>query len=265
MQEIKIFQVDAFTDKLFRGNPAAVCILNEWRSDNQMQSIAAENNLSETAFVIKKNIGEYAIRWFTPTVEVNLCGHATLASAFVLFEFFEPDAKEILFISPRAGNLSVRKNDQLLTLNFPTGTLRGAAIGEEMINAMGMAPLEAYQGPSDLLLLFESQEQVALLKPNFPMLSKLLGTIGVIATAPGKGVDFVSRYFAPGDGIDEDPVTGSAHTLLTPFWAKRLKKELLTAKQISKREGHLICKFCGDRVEISGNAILFLVGSIFIE
>ena len=265
MQEIKIFQVDAFTDKLFRGNPAAVCILNDWRSDTQMQSIAAENNLSETAFVVKKGIGEYAIRWFTPTVEVSLCGHATLASAFVLFEFFELEAKELLFISPRAGNLSVRKTDQLLTLNFPISVMRAAAIGEELITALGIAPLEVYQGPSDLLLLFENQEQVALLKPNFPILAKFLGTIGVIATAPGKGVDFVSRYFAPGEGIDEDPVTGSAHTLLTPFWAKKLKKELLTAKQISKREGHLICKLCGERVEISGNAVLYLSGTIFID
>jgi len=265
MQEIKIFQVDAFTDKLFRGNPAAVCILNDWRSDSQMQSIAAENNLSETAFIVKKGACEYAIRWFTPTVEVSLCGHATLASAFVLFEFFEPEATQLLFVSPRAGNLSVRKSDNLLTLNFPMGWLRTAAIGDELISALGMAPREVYQGPSDLLLLFENHEQVAMLKPDFPKITKFLGTMGVIATAPGKGVDFVSRYFAPGEGIDEDPVTGSAHTLLTPFWAKKLNKELLTAKQISKREGHLICKLCGERVEISGNAVLYLSGTIFID
>lgn len=265
MQEIKIFQVDAFTDKLFRGNPAAVCILNAWLPDAEMQSIAAENNLSETAFVVKKNVAEYAIRWFTPTVEVNLCGHATLASAFVLFAFYELDVNELMFNSLRSGLLWVRRTDELLTLNFPTAVLRAAAIGEELSAALGAMPIEVYQGPSDLLLLFENQEQVAQLKPNFPIISKLLGTIGIIATAPGKSVDFVSRYFVPGEGIDEDPVTGSAHTLLTPFWAKKLGKELLTAKQISKREGHLICKLCDDRVEISGNAVLYLAGTIFVD
>ena len=265
MQEIKMFQVDAFTDKQFRGNPAAVCIINAWLPDSQMQSIAAENNLSETAFVVKKSDCEYAIRWFTPTVEVSLCGHATLSAAFILFEFYEIGANELLFVSPRAGNLSVRKNDNLLTLNFPSAQVRAAAIGEELISALGKAPFEVYQGPSDLLMLFENQEQVAQLKPNFPQIAKLLGTIGIIATAPGKNTDFVSRYFVPGEGIDEDPVTGSAHTQLTPFWAKKLNKELLTAKQISKREGFLICKLSGDRVEISGNAVLYLSGTIFID
>lgn len=264
MQELKIFQVDAFTNKQFQGNPAAVCILNSWLSDEQMQNIAAENNLSETAFLVKKNLAEYSIRWFTPTIEVNLCGHATLASAFVLFAFYELDAAEITFNSPRAGMLSVRKTDELFTLNFPTATLRPAAIGEELSVALGSTPIEVYQGPSDLLLLFQDQDEVAMLKPNFPHIAKLLGTIGIIATAPGSSVDFVSRYFVPGEGIDEDPVTGSAHTLLAPFWAKKLGKDLLSARQISKREGHLICKLCGDRVEISGNAVIYLIGTIYV-
>ncbi len=264
MQELKIFQVDAFTNKQFQGNPAAVCILNSWLSDEQMQNIAAENNLSETAFLVKKNLAEYSIRWFTPTIEVNLCGHATLASAFVLFAFYELDAAEITFNSPRAGMLSVRKTDELFTLNFPTATLRPAAIGEELSVALGSTPIEVYQGPSDLLLLFQDQDEVAMLKPNFPHIAKLLGTIGIIATAPGSSVDFVSRYFVPGEGIDEDPVTGSAHTLLAPFWAKKLGKDLLSARQISKREGHLICKLCGDGVEISGNAVIYLIGTIYV-
>ncbi len=265
MQEIKIFQIDAFTNEQFRGNPAAVCMLNTWLSDEKMQSIAAENNLSETAFLVKTNSAEYSIRWFTPTIEVNLCGHATLASAFVLFNYYEQEVDQIVFNSVRSGLLSVRKTDNLLTLNFPTATLRSAAIGEELAAALGATPIEVYQGPSDLLLLFQNEEEVAMLNPNFPLISKLLGTIGIITTAPGTSVDFVSRYFVPGEGIDEDPVTGSAHTLLTPFWAKKLKKELLTARQISKRGGDLVCKLCAERVEISGNATLYLSGSIFVN
>ena len=261
---MKYYVVDAFAEKIFEGNPAGVCIMEKWLPDDLMRKIAMENNLSETAFLVKKNLAEYSIRWFTPTIEVNLCGHATLASAFVLFAFYELDAAEITFNSPRAGMLSVRKTDELFTLNFPTATLRPAAIGEELSVALGSTPIEVYQGPSDLLLLFQDQDEVAMLKPNFPHIAKLLGTIGIIATAPGSSVDFVSRYFVPGEGIDEDPVTGSAHTLLAPFWAKKLGKDLLSARQISKREGHLICKLCGDRVEISGNAVIYLIGTIYV-
>lgn len=261
--KIKIFQVDAFTEKLFAGNPAAVCILENAIEDQQMQNIATENNLAETAFVQK--IGEiYQIRWFTPTVEVDLCGHATLASAFVLFNFYEQNSNKLKFLSPQSGNLFVEKSQNgLLTLDFPQDELEEIEISQEMINCFGIKPLKAFQGKSDSLYIYENQEIIENIKPNLNQISQLKSR-GVIVSAKAKEVDFVSRFFGPQVGIDEDPVTGSAHTSLTPFWAKELKKEKLKAKQLSKRGGELLCEVFGNRVKISGNAVLYLSGEITI-
>lgn len=265
MKTIKIFQVDAFTKQLFGGNPAAVCVLDSWLPDSQMQHIAAENNLAETAFVVKTGYEEFAIRWFTPVVEVDLCGHATLASSYVLFRFYEQGSSRLTFQSSRSGVLGVSKEGEMLTLDFPADPCRAAAISTELIEGIGFAPVEVFQGREDLMLVLESEEQVLYIKPNFVKIASAVGVRGVIVTAPGNQVDFVSRFFAPQAGIPEDPVTGSAHTTLTPYWAKRLGKDTVQAIQLSARKGHLTCHLNGDRVEISGNAILYMAGEIFVD
>ena len=257
----KIYQVDAFASTLFKGNPAAVCIMDSWPSDTLMQDVAMENNLSETAFLVK-NGERYDIRWFTPGVEVDLCGHATLASAFVIFSFHEPKAEKLDLFSPRSGPLTVlRRTDGNLSLNFPVDTLSEIDPIPELNQAMGITPKKTYKGKTDIMLVYGSQTEIEALQPNFFLL-KSLPVRGVIATAPGVDVDFVSRFFAPQSGVDEDPVTGSAHTSLTPFWAEELNKELLFARQLSKRGGDLMCRMVGDRVEITGKAVLYLEGEI---
>ena len=259
----KIYQVDAFASALFKGNPAAVCIMESWPSDMLMQDIAMENNLSETAFLVKKE-ERYDIRWFTPGVEVDLCGHATLASAFVIFSFLEPKAEKLDLFSPRSGPLSViRQTDGSLSLNFPADTIVQIDPIPELNQAMGITPQRTYKGKTDIMLIYGTQSEIEGLQPNFFLL-KSLAVRGVIATAPGVDVDFVSRFFAPQSGVDEDPVTGSAHTSLTPFWAEELNKELLFAKQLSKRGGDLMCRMLADRVEITGKAKLYLEGEINI-
>jgi len=259
----KIYQVDAFASALFKGNPAAVCIMESWPPDGLMQDIAMENNLSETAFVVK-NEGRYDIRWFTPGIEVDLCGHATLASAFVIFSFLEPNADKIEFFSHRSGPLSVlRQSDGNLSLNFPADTIAQVDPLPELDLAMGITPQKTYKGKTDIMLIYRSQTEIEALQPNF-FLMKSLPVRGVIATAPGQDVDFVSRFFAPQSGVDEDPVTGSAHTTLTPYWSAELDKELLFARQLSKRGGDLMCRMMGDRVEITGKAKLYLEGEINI-
>lgn len=265
MKTIKIFQVDAFSKELYGGNPAAVCVLNSWLTDSQMQQIATENNLAETAFVVKTGFEEYAIRWFTPVVEVDLCGHATLASSFVLFRYYEQESDRLAFHSIRSGLLGVSKDDDLLTLDFPIDVCRPSAISTELIEGIGFAPVEVFQGKTDLMLVLESEEQVLSMRPNFVKIASAAGIRGVIVTAPGDKVDFVSRFFAPQAGIPEDPVTGSAHTTLTPYWAKRLGKDRLEAIQLSERRGHLTCQLKGERVEISGNAVLYMAGEIFVD
>lgn len=265
MQPVKIFQVDAFTDALFSGNPAAVCILESWLDDAIMQSIANENNLAETAFIMKhENIFE--IRWFTPTVEVDLCGHATVASAFVLFHFFDVNSSVLQFHSHRSGQLSVEKKDEMLYLNFPTDYLTEFTeeLKDTLETCIGVKPLEIYKGKTDYLAVIENEELLNKLQPDFFSIAKLPSR-GLIVTAKGEKVDFVSRFFAPQSGIDEDPVTGSAHTSLTPLWSKKLGKNKMVAHQLSKRGGQLFCENKNDRCLIGGNAKLFLTGEIYLE
>lgn len=258
----KMYQVDAFTDHLFGGNPAAVCVLDEWFEEKLMQQIAAENNLSETAFVVKKD-NFYEIRWFTPVAEVALCGHATLASAHVLFEYYEHPSNTINFVSLYSGELAVSMENDLLTLDFPKDIFDEIDPPESIVKAFNKSPIAVYKGKTDYLLLFEEQKDVEQCRPNFHILKESEAR-GVIITAKGKSVDFVSRFFAPGCGVDEDPVTGSAHTTLTPFWSERLGKTKLSAEQISSRGGKLICELLGDRVKISGKAVTYLIGQIFL-
>jgi len=264
MQSIKIFKIDAFTDKLFSGNPAAVCILDKWLSEDLMQSIANENNLAETAFVVP-NGKDFEIRWFTPTTEVDLCGHATLASAFVLFNLLGYPDSSIRFRSPRSGQLSVNKNGEMLYLDFPTDTVELIS-GENNImeGCIGIKPREVLKGKTDYIAVIDNETSLINLQPNLEEISKLKAR-GLIVTAKGDQVDFVSRFFAPQSGIDEDPVTGSAHTSLLPIWAKKLGKNNLIANQLSKRGGHLICEFNTDRCLIGGKAKLYLTGEIKLD
>lgn len=257
--KIPIYQVDTFTDHLFGGNPAAVCPLEYWIPDELMQNIAFENNLAETAFFTEEN-GHFHIRWFTPTVEVDLCGHATLASAHVLFEHLDYARSEIRFMS-RSGWLIVKKEANSLTLDFPADTLIPATPPAELIRSLGIDPLETYKGKTDWMVILTNQKTVEELRPDLGIMSNVTGR-GVIITAAGEKVDFVSRFFGPQSGVPEDPVTGSAHTTLAPFWGKRLGKSALTAIQVSRRQGHLVCRLKGDRVEISGKAITYLTGEL---
>ncbi len=258
----RIYQVDAFTNSVFSGNPAAVCPLESWLGDDILQKIAAENNLAETAFYVKKD-HHYEIRWFTPTVEVNLCGHASLATAFVLFNFEGHTSNEIHFHSTFSGKLSVFKDGDTLTLNFPADQSSNIEISEDIKRCFSICPLVARKGEKDYLLLFKNEHEIKECRPNLEMIIQLGGR-GIIISAPGEEVDFVSRYFAPQLGINEDPVTGSAHTTLIPYWANKLQKQKLTALQLSKRGGELNCTFLSDRVAIGGQAKLYMKGEIYI-
>ncbi len=260
--KLPLYQVDAFTDKLFSGNPAAVCPLQDWLPDELMQNIAMENNLAETAFIVPRD-ADFEIRWFTPVAEVDLCGHATLAAAHVFFNHLGYQGNEIRFDS-LSGVLPVRRMGDVLTLDFPADHIEPTEILPLFIDALKLKPVEAYKGRSDYLLVFEDESQICRLKPDFSVLSGLESR-GVIVTARGSEADFVSRYFAPQFGIDEDPVTGSAHTTLTPYWAGVLGKNELIAVQISRRRGYLQCKHLGERVEISGKAKTYLEGEISVE
>jgi PhzF family phenazine biosynthesis protein len=261
--KIPIYQVDAFSETAFSGNPAAVCPLDSWLDDSILQNIAAENNLSETAFLVSKN-NSIEIRWFTPVTEAELCGHATLASAHVLFHHLDFPNETIIFHSRHSGLLTVTKRDSLLELNFPADHLEPALPPEGLIAAIGKKPLEIWKGKKDYLLFYGSQEDVEALKPDFAALKKVHAR-GIMATASGYECDFVSRFFAPAVGVNEDPVTGSAHTSLTPFWAHRLNQLSFEAIQLSRRGGFLKCQLLGDRVLISGLAKTYLIGDIFID
>jgi PhzF family phenazine biosynthesis protein len=254
----KIYQVDAFTDKLFQGNPAAVCPLDNWLSDDLMQKIAMENNLSETAFYVKEG-DRYHIRWFTPTVEVDLCGHATLASAFVLFNYEAHSGTTLSFISDRSGILNVRKDGDLLTLDFPADEIAKVEVSNEIKAGFNIPPTHAFRGKSDFLLIYEKESDILNIIPDYDKIS-VMDCRGVIVTARGQEVDFVSRFFGPQSGVNEDPVTGSAHTTLTPYWAEQLDKRDLTALQLSSRKGSLWCRLQGERVEISGQCKLYMTG-----
>ena len=258
---IKRYQIDAFADKIFAGNPAVVCPLEKWLPDALMQNIAMENNLSETAFYVQEKEG-WRIRWFTPTVEVDLCGHATLATAFVMFNHEGVLGNTISFQS-RSGVLTVTKENDLHTLDFPADVIQKIE-ATPALQCFEEKVVEIYKGKTDYLFVFDSEESVRKCQPNFPLVAKIGGR-GAIITARGNQVDFVSRFFGPQAGVEEDPVTGSAHTTLTPFWAAKLGKSEFHAEQVSKRGGKLSCKLEGQRVKISGTAKLFSTGSIFLD
>jgi PhzF family phenazine biosynthesis protein len=258
--KIPIFQVDAFTDSLFGGNPAAVCPLEHWLADTTLQAIAAENNLSETAFFVKNNSG-FQLRWFTPGVEVDLCGHATLASAYVLFQHLGETSERIVF-ETKSGKLGVSREGDLLSLDFPSRPAKPVQPCAGLIEWLGGNP-QAVLAARDYLAIYESEEQIRALTPNMDGL-KRIDRFAVIVTAPGTDCDFVSRFFAPAKGVPEDPVTGSAHCTLIPYWAERLNKNSLRARQVSRRGGELWCELQGDRVRISGRCALFLKGEILL-
>ena len=262
---IKIYQVDAFTDRLFSGNPAAVCITETHLSEELMQSIAFEKNLAETSFVVPAG-KDFEIRWFTPKAEVDLCGHATLASAFVIFNLLNYPGPVIRFHSRVNGLLSVEKEGDMLFLDFPTDKLEMSA--HEQINVIekciGIRPLELYKGKSDYLAVIDSQRSLKALVPDLKRISEL-DSRGLIVTSKGDHVDFVSRFFAPQLGVNEDPVTGSAHTSLIPFWSKKLFKDRMIANQLSERGGQLVCEFRDNRCRIGGKGRLFLTGEINLE
>jgi PhzF family phenazine biosynthesis protein len=254
------YTLDAFTDRVFGGNPAAVCPLTSWLDDATMQSIAAENNLSETAFFVPES-GGYHIRWFTPTCEVELCGHATLASAYVIFNYLSPE-KTALNFRALAGKLRVTREGDLLSLDFPSRPPRPVEAPNGLIEAIGVTPLEIWQA-RDYFLLLDSESTVRNLAPDMAELQNV-DMYALIVTAHGSDCDFVSRFFAPGRGIDEDPVTGSAHCELIPFWAAKLGKQKLHARQVSKRGGELFCELQGDRVKISGRVTLYSESTIYV-
>lgn len=260
---LPIYQVDAFTSKLFGGNPAAVMPLKEWLSDELMQKIAAENNLSETAFYVKTAIG-FHIRWFTPAIEVNLCGHATLATAFVIFNIEKYQEDTIAFES-KSGILKVKKEEDWLVLDFPKQEIQPAEAPDGLLEGIGKKPVEIHRASDDYFLVYKSEKDVAEISPNHHLLKQVKAR-GIIVTAPSKSkkLDFVSRFFAPGSGIDEDPVTGSAHTKLVPYWAAKLNKTELTAEQISARKGFLKCTLIGNRVLMAGKGKLYLKGKVKI-
>ncbi len=259
--KIKLYQIDAFTSKVFAGNPAAVCPLESWPGDSIMQSIAHENNLSETAFFVPVNDG-FHLRWFTPKTEVELCGHATLASAFVLFNLPGYAENRIRF-ETLSGDLFVWRRGNELELDFPAKPPVKCDVPELLVEALGVEPLELYTN-EDYVVLLSSEQEVKSIAPDFKTLCNI-DTRGTIITAPGDSVDFVSRFFAPKYGIDEDPVTGSAHCVLTPFWAERLGRNKMTARQVSARGGDLACELAGSRVKITGSAVQYMQGEIEVR
>ena len=261
---LSLFQIDAFTSRLFGGNPAAVCPLPHWLDDEVLQQIAQENNLSETAFFVRKADGTYELRWFTPGAEVDLCGHATLAAAFAIFQKLEPNRDEVAFRT-KSGLLAVHRNEELLTMDFPADSPRSVPSPPALLEGLGLAPREVLLGTHYYLAIYSSEHEVAQLRPHMQALMAL-EPIGVVASAPGTEVDFVSRFFGPKVGVPEDPVTGSAHCLAAPYWSRRLGKQELLARQISRRGGEIHCRMAagGDRVFLSGSAVFYLQGEIQI-
>lgn len=262
MKELDFYQIDAFTDTAFKGNPAAVCLLDEWLPDEVMQKIAMENNLAETAFLVKNGY-MFNIRWFTPTVEVDLCGHATLAAAHALFEYHNIPIDNIMFNSTRSGLLNVEKVKAGYMLDFPTDEVSDVEDLSQFESCFNKTPLKAMKGKTDYILVFSSQDEIENIEPNLNEIKKF-DARGIIVTAKGDDVDFVSRFFAPQSGIDEDPVTGSAHTSLTPYWASVLEKDNLTALQLSERGGKLTCRNRGKRSKIIGDAVTVVKGKMFV-
>lgn len=258
--KIPMYQVDAFTEEIFRGNPAAICILNEWLDEKLMQNIAMENNLSETAFcIVKEDLCE--LRWFTPEEEIDLCGHATLATAYVIFEILNYPGSTVKFTT-KSGILTVEKQGDIMTMEFPSREGTKVEITDQLIKGLGKESKEAYES-RDLMIVYENEQEIRELNPNMEEL-KLVDAFGIIVTAKGESSDFVSRYFAPSCGVPEDPVTGSAHCTLIPYWSKILGKNKMIAHQLSKRGGVLQCEHVGDKVKISGKAKLFFKGEIYL-
>jgi PhzF family phenazine biosynthesis protein len=255
---IPIFKVDAFTNRVFSGNPAAVCPLDYWLNDGQLQSIAAENNLSETAFIVNRG-GYYQLRWFTPQIEVDICGHATLASAFVIMNQIDSSLEQVTF-GTRAGELQVTKKGDLYAMNFPAHRPQPCPMPPELLKALEVPPREVLAS-NYYMVVYDSEEDIRELSPYMKLI-KELDRLAVIVTAPGKDVDFVSRFFAPAVGIPEDPVTGSAHCTLIPYWSEKLHKKNMRARQISSRGGEIFCEDQGKRVIIAGQAVLYLEGYI---
>jgi len=256
---IPYYQVNAFTKSLFGGNPAGVCPLNSWLADEVLQAIAAENNLSETAYFVQRG-DKYELRWFTPKLEVDLCGHATLASAFVILNYLDKSVDNVLF-ETKSGLLTVQRQDELMVMDFPAWQTNRCSAPEALLKGLGGKPKEVLRSSRDYLAVYDSEEAVKSLKPDMKLLEEV-DCLGIIATAPGQKCDFVSRFFAPRAGIPEDPVTGSAHCTLIPYWSERLNKQKLHALQLSQRQGELFCQLLGGRVSIAGCAITYLKGTI---
>lgn len=265
MNKLKIFQVDAFTDCLFKGNPAAVVVLDDWLTPLQMQQIAAENNLSETAFIKQLKQNNYQIRWFTPTTEVPFCGHATLGSAFILF-YLHSELTEVVFNTEQVGQLVITKGDKgLLTMDFPKRmpTELLEPIPQALLDGLTVAPKKVLRNQQAYFAIYDDEQVITAIQPDSQQLKKL-GDYGVAVTAPSSDYDFVSRFFAPNHGIDEDPVTGSIHTGLAPYWTEQLNKTMLTAYQASARGGKLFCQVQDERVIVQGQAVLYLEGVIYL-
>lgn len=265
---MKYYVIDVFTDELFKGNPAGVCILNEWLADSMLQKIAFENNLSETAFLVEKD-EKYELRWFTPKIEVDLCGHATLASAYVIFNYFDINRDEVYF-STISGLIKVYKKNEYLYLDFPSRPVLQCESFDTFDKAFGIRCKSVFKAV-DFLILVDNEQILLNLRPDFNTLKQIKKEVniiddsfGVIVTAKGNDCDFVSRFFAPNAGINEDPVTGRAYCSLIPFWSKKLGKSKMTAKQLSERSGFIVCENAGNRVKIGGKAVCYLIGNITI-
>jgi PhzF family phenazine biosynthesis protein len=255
---IPYYHVDAFTEKIFAGNPAGVCLLNEWLPDTVLQKIAAENNLPETAFLVEDE-GNFQLRWFSPAIEIDLCGHATLASAFVL-HLVNQNMPQVIRFATRSGILTVEKQGNLFIMDFPARKAVACHPPEELRLGLGISPRSVLKA-RDFLAVFDTEEQIRSLAPDYEKLAAL-DCLGIIATAPGREVDFVYRFFAPAAGIPEDPVTGSSHCTLIPYWAEQMGKNKLSARQLSSRGGELSCTLNGDRVQIGGRAVLYQHGEL---
>jgi predicted PhzF superfamily epimerase YddE/YHI9 len=257
--KIPVFQVDAFARKLFTGNPASVCPMRVWPTDSVLQSIAAENNQSETAFIVGGQ-GKFRIRWFTPKAEVGLCGHATLAAGFVVLNHIDKSLKSVKFLSDHSGLLGVSRTGEMLAMDFPSLPPRPCAPPEGLVRALGKKPIATLE-ERDYIVVYETESQVRALKPDMAKLAKF-DKMGVVVTAKGDHADFVSRYFAPKVGVPEDPVTGSTHCSLVPFWSDMMKKDRLIAHQVSARGGEIMCMQKGKRVYLAGHAVLYMRGAI---
>jgi len=266
MYNYPLYQVDAFTDQIFAGNPAAVVPVPEFPADDLMQHIAAENNLSETAFVVIRGRGKFDIRWFTPAMEVRLCGHATLAAAHILYQSGGQHLDKLRFKTRKAGTITViPREDGSYAMDFPADIPKKIRPPKSLKNILnGLKPLEIWAGTDDLVVVVKDQRQVENVQPDLSLLAGLKKYRGLLVTAPGTEHDFVSRGFFPAYGIDEDPVTGSAHTVLTPLWSKKLGKKIMTARQVSRRGGELLCQLRGKKVRLTGKAVTYLSGQILL-